>query len=54
MPLDMHILCKYRLERAEEDLLAAENIVPLLHILISFMFIQENLTKRHTKLLLNA
>ncbi len=25
MPLDTHTLCKYRLERAEEDLLTAEN-----------------------------
>ena len=26
MPLDTEVLCRYRLERAEEDLLAAENI----------------------------
>lgn len=25
MPLDMHTLCRYRMARAEEDLLTAEN-----------------------------
>lgn len=52
MPLDTQTLCKYRLERAEEDLLTAESNhesgfykAAINRSLTSFLFIQENLKR---------